>query len=61
MSEVEGGTETGAAGGTEVTERERNSSFHGFRHTKVSFSFLTREDRRGVLQTQTSLEVTPGR
>lgn len=53
--------ETGAAGGTEVTERERNSHFHGFRHTKVSFSFLTRADRRGVLQTQTTLEVRLGR
>lgn len=36
-------------------------SFHGFKHMKTSFSFLTWEDRRGVSQTQTSLEMRLGR
>lgn len=48
--------ETGASGGAEVTERERDSSFHGFKHM-----FLTRADRRGFSQTETSLEVRLGR
>lgn len=61
MSEVEGWIETGATGGAEETEGGRNSSFHGFKHTKISFSFLTMADRRGVSQTQTSLEVRLGR
>lgn len=40
---------------TEVTEQERDSSFLSFKHTKVSSSFLTKGNRRGYLQTLTSL------